>query len=208
MASSERRLQLAAAIGSAAVMAVGIVFLGWPAFTVLALYWLENVIVGIFTALRILAVGALTGRYVGSLLTTAFFCVHYGLFCLVHGVFVAALFGGMRPSGSFLDPVLLMVGRVAGDRVGALVVAAMVVAAAADAWRSLKTVDPEAPDPLTQVMNSPYGRIVVLHLVLIGGGMLMMLLGLPSVAALLLVAFKLAYDLRQWLRGAPEAVRA
>jgi len=204
MPSSDRSVQLAAAIGSAAVMAVGIVFFAWPTFTVLALYWLENVIIGAFTTLRILAAGAVTGRYFGSLAIAAFFTLHYGFFCLVHGFFVAALFGGIRPGGSFVDPVLLMVGRIAGDRIGALVVAAMVVAAAADAWRAAKAIDPDDTKAVDKTMASPYGRIVVLHLVLIGGGMLMMLLQLPSVAALLLVAFKLVYDLRQWQRGAPE----
>jgi hypothetical protein len=205
MLQAGRGLQLAAAIGSAAVMAVGILFFSWPTFTVLALYWLENVIIGAFTTLRILAAGALTGRYFGSLAIASFFTVHYGFFCLVHGIFVAALFGGIRPGNSFVDPVLLMVGRVAGDRIGALVVAAMVVAAAADAWRAVKAIDPDDAKAVDATMASPYGRIVVLHLVLIGGGMLMMMLQLPSAAALLLVAFKLAYDLRQWRRGTPES---
>jgi hypothetical protein len=192
-----RGLQLAAALGAAAVMATGIVAFGWPAFTVLALYWLENVIIGAFTVLRILAAGARSERYFEALGGTAFFTLHYGFFCLIHGFFVAVLFGGMNPDGGLLDPVLLMIGRVAGDRVGALVVAAMLVAAAADAWRALIASDPDDPRAIRDAMSSPYGRIVVLHLVLIGGGFTMQALHLPSLAALLLVAFKFVYDLRQ-----------
>ncbi len=196
MRTPAQHLQWLAAIGSAVVMAVGIAFYGWPTFTVLALYWLENVIIGGFTALRILAAGSRTERYGESLAVTAFFCVHYGLFCVVHGIFVATLFGGMRSMSSMIDPLFLMIGRIAGDRIGALVLVAMIAAAALDAWRAMATVDAEDEKAVRHIMSEPYGRIVVLHVVLLAGGFLMAALQLPSLAALLLVVFKLVYDLR------------
>ena len=196
MRTPAQQLQWLAAIGSAVVMAVGIAFYGWPTFTVLALYWLENVIIGGFTALRILAAGSRTERYGESLAVTAFFCVHYGLFCAVHGIFVATLFGGMRSMSSMIDPLFLMIGRIAGDRIGVLVLVAMIAAAALDAWRAMATVDADDPKAVSRIMSEPYGRIVVLHVVLLAGGFLMAALQLPSLAAMLLVVFKLAYDLR------------
>ena len=189
-------LQRSAAVGGAIVMAAGIVLLDWPTFSVLALYWLENVIIGGFTALRILAAGSKTARDGESLATAVFFTVHYGLFCVVHGMFVAMLFGGVRGVSSAADTLLLMIGRTAGDRIGALVVAAMLIAAALDAWRAMAAVDADDPKAVRGIMSEPYGRIVVLHLVLLAGGFLMTALQLPSLAALLLVALKLAYDLR------------
>jgi hypothetical protein len=200
-------LRRTAAFGGAALVAAGIVFLGWPTFTVLAFYWLENVIIGGFTALRMLVAGARTERYLESLATTVFFSVHYGLFCLVHGVFVATLFGGIRTMAGIADPVFLMIGRVAGDRIGVVVIIAMVVAAALDAWRALASFDADDPRAIRRIMSEPYGRIVVLHVVLIAGGALMMALQLPSLAALLLVAFKLAYDLRLLKREQTAARR-
>ena len=199
-------LQAAAATGSAAVIAAGIVFLGWPTFTVLAFYWLENVIIGGFTALRILVAGARSGRYLESLAGAAFFSLHYGLFCVVHGVFVAALFGGIRTTAGVADPLLLMIGRVAGDRVGVLVVIAMVVAAGLDTWRALARLDSDDPKAIRSIMSEPYGRLIVLHVVLIAGGFLMIALQLPSLAALLLVAFKLVYDLRMLQRARAAAL--
>ena len=201
MTTPAQQLQWLAAVGGAVVMAAGIAFFGWPTFTVLALYWLENVIIGGFTALRILAAGSRTERYGESLLVTAFFCLHYGMFCAVHGIFVATLFGGMRSTSGLADPLFLMIGRIAGDRVGLLVVAAMVVATAVDAWRAMATVDAEDAKAVRRIMSEPYGRIVVLHLVLLAGGFLMVALQLPSLAALLLVAFKLVYDLRRLRRA-------
>lgn len=209
MQPSGRSLQRVAAIGAAAVMAVGIIAFGWPTFTVLALYWLENVIVGAFTALRIVATGARTGSPFASLATAGFFSVHYGLFCLIHGFFVAVLFGGIRPVGAgIVDTVLLMIDRVAADRIGLAVIAAMTVAAAADAWRALMATGRDDPKAIRDAMSAPYGRIVVLHLVLIGGGFLVQALKLPSLAALLLVAVKLVHDLRQLRRQETVAEKA
>ena len=202
MNAPAQQLQWIAAIGSAVVMAAGIVFFDWPTFTVLALYWLENVVIGGFTALRILAAGARTERYGESLAVTAFFCVHYGLFCAVHGIFVATLFGGMRSMSNMADPLFLMIGRIASDRVGVLVVAAMAVAAALDAWRAMASVEADDAKAVRSIMSEPYGRIVVLHVVLLAGGFLMAALRLPSLAALLLVAFKLVHDLRLLRRQA------
>ena len=196
MNAPAQQLQWIAAIGSAVVMAAGIAFFDWPTFTVLALYWLENVVIGGFTALRILAAGARTERYGESLAVTAFFCLHYGLFCAVHGIFVATLFGGMRSMSNMADPLFLMIGRIASDRVGVLVVAAMAVAAALDAWRAMASVEADDAKAVRSIMSEPYGRIVVLHVVLLAGGFLMAALRLPSLAALLLVAFKLVHDLR------------
>ena len=56
--------------------------------------------------------------------SAAFFTVHYGLFCFVHGAIVATLFGGIQlGGGSAAEPVLLMIGRVLADAVGVLVAA-------------------------------------------------------------------------------------
>jgi hypothetical protein len=189
------RLRLAAAVGSAALLAAGIVLLGWSSFTVLAYYWLENVVVGAFTAVRILVAGWRSARYAESLATAVFFGLHYGLFCLVHGTFVALLFGGARAIDSPVEPVLLMIGRIAGNGVGAVVVAAMAVAAAVDAWQSMQRLDADDPRAIRRIMAEPYARVIVLHLALIAGAGIMAGLQLPSPAALLLVAFRLAYEL-------------
>ena len=91
----QRRLDAVLAIGSAAVIAYGVLLLGWPVFVVMALFWFENVVIGGLNVLRMLVSGVRMGAagVVGALFIGAFFTVHYGLFTAVHGVFVVMLFG-------------------------------------------------------------------------------------------------------------------
>jgi hypothetical protein len=123
---------------------------------------------------------------------------------------VATLFGGIRTLSGIAEPVLLMIGRIAGDRIGVLVVVAMVIAAALDALRAWAATDADDERVIRRIMSEPYGRIVILHVVLIAGGFLLAALRLPSLAALLLVAFKLGYDLLMLRRGkaAPRPLAA
>lgn len=79
---------------SNAIPIAGVLFFGWPAFSLLLFYWIENVVVGAFNVLKI-AVSGVTkpnpmAAFTGFLVP--FFCFHYGLFCYVHGVFVLAMF--------------------------------------------------------------------------------------------------------------------
>ncbi|MEE4380730.1 MAG: DUF6498-containing protein, partial [Pseudomonadales bacterium] len=63
----------------------GVLFWDWHVGALLVLYWSENVILGACTIVKMLAAGPVRGLF-----TAAFFLVHYGGFCAVHGVFVLA----------------------------------------------------------------------------------------------------------------------
>ena len=72
----------------------GVLFLGWQVFPLLFLYWFENVIIGLFNLLKMVACkprDRLSKKArIGAML---FFCIHYGLFTFVHGIFVFVVFG-------------------------------------------------------------------------------------------------------------------
>jgi hypothetical protein len=204
--NGERGLEFAAAIAAAAVVAAGVLFFGWPTFTVLALYWIGNVVIGVFTLLRIAIASARAGHPFGGVFVGAFFAVHYGLFCLGHAFLIATLLGRGGIDGSLLfKPAALLVARVASDSIGTIALLAITLGAGFDALRRLRNADAaDRADP-RGVMSAPYGRIVVLHVVLLVGGFLLQLLQAPAVAALLLVGAKLASDMI-WLRRPPVAV--
>lgn len=189
------------AVSAAVIIGYGVLVLGWSVFAVMALFWLENVVIGVFNVARMLITGARLGAivFVGALAMAAFFTVHYGMFTAVHGVFVVMLFGtgelgrGAMDSG-LIGPVFHMLDRLLIDRDGWLAVGAIVAlhgAGFAQWWGSSRA----APTPLKELMGAPYGRIMILHVTLIAGGFLVQALRAPVAGALLLIALKLAYDL-------------
>jgi hypothetical protein len=54
------------------------------------LYWAENFVAGFYTVLRMLWAGRGTGSDKAG--KTLFFCLHFGIFCLAHGMFVTSMF--------------------------------------------------------------------------------------------------------------------
>ena len=52
---------LALALATAAVIAWGVVVLGWSPFVVMLLFWFENVVIGVFNVAKMLATGLRLG---------------------------------------------------------------------------------------------------------------------------------------------------
>ena len=203
----ERRLEFAAAVASAVVIAAGVLFFDWPVFTVLSFYWIENVIIGAFNLVRMAVAGVRSGQLFNGLFLCGFFIVHYGLFCLAHAYFITSLFGSEAVDDHFMfDPAMALFSRAASNLIGVIALLAIAVSAAIDTaqWMISAEVADRA-DP-QRVMFAPYGRIVVLHVVLLGGGFLLQVLHAPAIAALLLVGAKLASDLLR-LRAASAIAR-
>src|SRR5512135_1307407 len=77
-----------------AVPLFGVLLHQWTVFAVVLLYWGENVVVGGFNVLRMLfARPSEPIAQAAKLFLIPFFCVHYGMFTFVHGMFVFAIFG-------------------------------------------------------------------------------------------------------------------
>jgi hypothetical protein len=186
---------LAAAVGSAVLIATGVLFFDWPVLTVLSFYWIENVIIGGFNLVRMAVAGARSGRVVNGLFLCGFFIVHYGLFCLAHAYFITSLFGSEAVDDHFMfDPALALFSRAASDVIGVIALLAIAMNAGFDTVQWISNAEAaDRADP-QRVMFAPYGRIVVLHVVLLGGGFLLQVLHAPAIAALLLVGARLASD--------------
>jgi hypothetical protein len=161
---------------------VGVVVFDWSLFGVMWLYWAENGIIGAYALLRILS--ANYGRLIQRIGLGAFFCVHFGGFFAVHGVFVATLFGGPFAADTptlQLEPWEGLVPLVASHGVS------FVMNYLVRGERKVATMGGE--------MIKPYGRVVLLHVVLIAGGFLVMLTGGGVLALALFVVLKTGLDL-------------
>jgi uncharacterized protein DUF6498 len=175
-----------------------VLFWNWEVFPLLVLFWLENVIIGALNAARMLAVDPRDAvLWAGKLFLVPFFCLHYGMFTAIHGVFVFLLFGHSRPSGlSMLEPALgaldqwnlwLPLGALAASHLFSFF------------WNYLYRGEFRRAS-LSAQMAKPYGRVIVLHFAILLGGFGAMALGSPVWALLVLIAIKVALDLRAHLR--------
>jgi len=174
----------------------GVLAWGWDVFALIVLFWIENVIVGVLNVARmLLADPADPALWAGKLFMVPFFCVHYGMFTAIHGVFVFSLFGGRSyPVNGLhvLEPAL----QVVRERGLWLPVAALAASHLFSfLWNYLYRGQFRRAS-LPELMVRPYKRVVVLHLTIILGGFAAMALRSPVWALLLLVGIKIAVDLR------------
>lgn len=187
-----------AAIGAALINLAplaGVLLWGWKGGALVVLYWLENLVVGVVNVARIGATGAANGAL--GMGTAAFmipfFCVHYGMFCFVHGMFVMLLFGG-EPAVENFGPFSLVKSALA---VAPHMTAVLGLIAA---WKIalffaqyIAGGEFRRTNPAAQMM-APYGRIVFVHIAIFAGAFALAALGQPIVGVIALVAVKTLYD--------------
>ena len=172
----------------------GVLFLHWEVFPLIALFWFENVVVGVLNAARmLLADPADPALWAGKLFMVPFFCFHYGMFTAIHGVFVFGLFGGKAydPKGlSVLEPAL----RAAADFHLWLPAAALAASHLFSFFWNYLYRGGFRRAALSELMGRPYKRVIVLHLTIILGGIGTMALHSPLWALVALIGIKMAID--------------
>jgi len=177
-----------------AVPLVGVLLLGWTVFPLLLLYWLENVVVGGFNVLKmLLAKPAEPVYWAGKLFLIPFFIVHFGGFTFVHGVLVVAFFGpkGIQP----FDLLTAVPAAIRANELGWGLLSLIASHGFSFYWNYVKNGEYQRAS-LQALMGQPYSRVIVLHLTVLFGGWIVMLLGSPVGALLVLVALKTAADWR------------
>lgn len=190
----------------------GVLFWNWSPFALIFLYWLENVVIGVRTLLSMLAAGMLQNvvKAVGAIGLGAFFTFHYGMFCFVHGMFVLLMFGGMTEAMQadnafdlagvahtlFAQQTNLAIGFAA------IVLWQAVILVLFVARGEAKTAS------LSELMGSPYGRIMILHFTIIIGGMILMALRWPIAGVVMLALFKMFTDIAPALCIKPRGKKA
>lgn len=190
-----------------AIPLVGVLFWNWSLFAILLLYWIENGVVGAINVLKIaraerpepaptgraLRLGGAGRRSIPRAATIPFFILHYGIFWVVHGGFVLTFFGlgafGGSSAAGGLSPQGLLVATIA---------------LAASHFVSYRTNYIGRGEYLrvapSEQMMSVYGRVMVLHLTIIFGGVAISALGTPAAAMAVMVIVKTAIDLGLHLR--------
>lgn len=194
---------------------LGVLFYGWDLGLVLGLFWIENLIIGLFNLFKMLLVGVRT-KAVKAFFLAAFFVLHYGTFCMGHGSLmweILALgelnyqlmpfnFGDTTGfSGIFVDGIALVFNFI--DLYQPAIYLAILALFISHVVRFIESfivrggILSETADTL---MVRPYGQIIIMHLGLLGGGLLAETLGSPVWLLFALVVFKVAVDVAQLQR--------
>jgi Family of unknown function (DUF6498) len=195
-------LTAATLVAANLVPLVGVLTGRWDAFSVMLLFWLENVAIGAWNVMRIVTVAPEDRppiQHVAKLVLVPFFCVHYGMFAAVHGIFVLGLFGDAFTAGAPFPDGAAVMGAIARTGVGAAALA-MAVSHGLSFLVNWIGNGEYRVTPLMELMHRPYGRVAILHLSLIGGAFLLAALESPILPLALLVTLKLMVDLRGHLR--------
>ena len=181
---------IALLIGANLIPLVGVVAFGWDVLSVLAMYWLENCVVGLLNIGRMaFAGGAPASGPASKIALIPFFTIHYGIFWVVHGVFVFALPGLAGAGSSDASAAVIAIGALA-------------LALSHGASFVLNYVGRGEYRHATVggLFVAPYGRVVVLHLTVLLGGFVALAAGGPVALVALLVVLKTALDLALHVR--------
>ena len=198
-----------------AVPLVGVLVFDWSLFSIVFLYWIENGIVGFFNVLKIAWARkpvssesrfTINGRPAGRVskaFLIPFFIFHYGMFWIVHGVFVIVFFGllGNRLFTDSSGPPGDIGGFSSFEPRGVAIAAAALFVSHGVSFvvnflgeREYLNVSPD------EQMMEPYSRVIVLHATILGGGFLAGYLSTPLASLVLMIVLKTTLDLRAHLK--------
>lgn len=190
---SSDKLSLGMLIAMNLVPLGGAIFAGWDVSFILLVYWAENVVLGVINIGKLAMAQGGTGKFNPVCIPLIpFFVVHYGLFCFVHGIFVLVLGQGGKMGGGF-DPFRALPAQFTEALL--IPVLGLAVSHGVSFWQNyIGKGEYKERTPPAQ-MFAPYGRIVILHVVLLLGGFVVMLFGSPLPLLILLVLIKIVIDL-------------
>jgi hypothetical protein len=164
------------------------------------LYWMENVVIGLFNLLRMLFAAPAAGQGGApgfAVLLTAklglmgFFSLHYGMFCFVHGEFLADMFPEPGERGTDLFSAV----HAALHETGMLLaLGAITVSRTYSFVRNYLGRGEYKGIDLQKLMMQPYKRIVVTHIFIIVGGFLLVFAHAQVLALLLFIGLKIGFD--------------
>lgn len=190
----------------------GVIWLDWSVLEIMLLYWTESVVIGAVNVLRMLSVRA-AGPYrtdrgglsdarasartaVGhtgvklKLFLIPFFAFHFGMFCFAHLTAIVFIFfeDAWGPTLDILPP--------ASDTLFWLAAAAILLSHLFSYLINFIGKGEYRRVGVGELMQRPYGRIVVMHVTVIVGAALVDWLSSPVPMLVFLVVVKTVVDLR------------
>lgn len=166
----------------------GVLLFGWDLGSIMVLYWIESGVIAFYTVLKIAIVGKLA-----ALVAVPFFIGHFGGFMTGHFLLIYALFlrgnsAGWTPGvGAELSAIFIPIWTS---------IAALFISHGISFYTNFLGQREYEGASVSGLMTTPYNRVIVMHLTLILGGWIILLIGMPAGALVVLVVLKTAVDLQ------------
>lgn len=160
---------------------IGVLVFGWSVGSLMLIYWLETLVIG---ALNIPKMMACEGSPGIKMFLIPFFSFHYGFFCFGHWSFLSEM-TGMAEALKDL--------QWGGPLMWTLI--SLFISHAFSMIINFFGKKEYAARDVSKQMFFPYGRIFIMHMVIIFGSFLVMALRAPIYALVLLVVLKTLSDL-------------
>lgn len=173
----------------------GVIFLDWKVFSLIFLFWLENVFIGFFNVFKMLCCRPQNRvLWFGKLFMIPFFTFHYGMFTAIHGLFVILLFGSGSIEISGIPALNMIFHILQNNHLGYVALMLFISHGFSFIYNYIGKQEYQTSD-LQSLMGKPYVRIVVLHISILIGGFLLMALRSPLVGLLLFIFLKTVMDM-------------
>ncbi len=195
----------------------GVLWWQWDAGYLLLMYWAENLVIGFYTIAKMLSVSFSKPRLIfGALFNIVFFSIHYGGFVGMHGLFLLEFIqfgeGGIKASMGqhswpgplvFLEILTNVVQYIFSFMTIGMLFAllALFISHGVSFIANFILRGEYKNARPNKLMMSPYGRIFILHVVVIAGGILVVKSGSATSMLILLIAIKVAVDIVLHIRS-------
>lgn len=212
-------LSVIALLAANTIPLFGVLFLKWDAFSIVLLYWSENLIIGFYNVLKIIfSKVSHPAVHLGKLFLIPFFIIHYGAFTAVHGLFLLAFFKedvAKNVLESFKWPFILVflellinvvkqIYFIIPSQMKIAVLSLFISHGISFIYNYL--LKGEYKNTKNQnFMAAPYGRVILMHITILGGGFLAITMGSPEAILLILIILKTIVDVILHLRGHKKA---
>ncbi len=209
-------ISLVALVVANVIPIYGVVVFGWDAFSIILLYWAENIVIGFYNILKIaFAKAEHPILHLGKLFMIPFFTLHYGGFVGVHGLFIFAIFGkdkgsNLMGTGGHSWPCFLVFVQMLFNVIRhcwmtiptnmKYMIGVLFLSHGVSFVRNYILAGEYLTAKPQELMGKPYSRIMIMHIAIIAGGFMTAMMGSPAGVLIVLVVLKTILDIKFHLR--------
>ena len=184
------------------LLAVALILYGWNPYSIIAVYFLDTVIAGLFNAVKMAVIIYGNGEEgpgkVKSPVLIPFFIFHYGFFILIQVMLLMGFASSTDPNfpvtGFFPNPVKFFTMTLDND--GWPLLFSFLFGHSISFFRNFIGDEQYKKIPAGVQMFLPYPRIIIQQFVVIFGAFIMMVSKSPLGAPLILIALKTVTDMK------------